>query len=385
MKPRVVLAVTARPALDVIVGHIDYLSATDWDVHVVVGEAAPSRLFPNAQLHVLPMHRGIAPSADALAWRRWWSLLRELRPDVVVAATPKAAFLGLSAARVAGVPSRLWWAWGLRSEGEARGYVRRAERITAAAATEVVAASTSLASSIATTTGSNPTILGQGAIAGVDLDVFTPAERPAQRPVAVYIGRLAADKGVGELVGIWESVAQRLPGAQLLIAGTPDPLDPPGPQWLAFTGRDDVTMLGWVDDVAGLLGRSRVLLLPSAREGMPAVVLEAAACAVPAIAWDVTGSRDAVAHCITGYLCQRGHRDQFAVRTVELLSDPALAQQFGTAAREHVAAHYDRRDVERLFEEHLRSLLNFDHTNLGDVVDLTGRPDDQLPVTTARK
>lgn len=402
MKPRVVVAVTARTALDVVVGQVDHLQSSRWDVHVVVGEEAPEMLFPKARLHVLPMNRGIARGSDALALRRWWSLLRDLRPDVVVAATPKAAFLGLSAAWAVGVPHRIWWAWGLRSEGETRGSVRRAERITAASATSVVAASASLASSIASATGSEPVVLGQGAIAGVDLDVFTPAERPTTRPIAVYVGRLAKDKGMEDLAAIWQAVADRVPGAELWIAGSPDPLDPPSAAWDAFIQRGDVKVLGWVDDVAGLLAQTRVLLLPSAREGMPAVVLEAGACGVPTVAWDVTGSRDAVAHGLTGYLCERGHRDQFAARAVELLGDATLAQHLGKAARAHVATHYDRRDVEHHFEEHLRHLLGWQQPSPApashqsvkpaephqpSVVDLTSQSgeDTQSPATTASK
>lgn len=392
MKPRVVVAVTARAALDVVVGHIDHLHSCGWDVHVVVGEETPELLFPKARLHVLPMRRGISRSADLVAMRRWWSLLRELCPDIVVAATPKAAFLGLTAAKAVGVRHRVWWAWGLRSDGDAGSSVRWAERVTAAAATSIVAASPSLASSLATITRTEAAVLGQGAIAGVDLDVFIPPTRRTTSRTAVYVGRLAEDKGMSELVTIWPSVAARVPGAELHIAGRPDDLDPPGPAWAKFTTRPDVRLLGWVDDVPGLLQAAKVLLLPSAREGMPAVVLEAAACAVPTVTWDVTGSRDAVVHGVTGYLCARGDYELFTSRTVELLSDPNVAQCLGAAANANVSANFDRHMVEGLFQEFLANLVAapptgaVEGTEELEVVDLTKtQADSQSPVTTSRR
>lgn len=371
MKPRVVVAVTARFALNVVVGQIDNLQSAGWDVHVVVGEAADARLFPHCRLHVLSMQRGVTPGADVAALRRWRSLLRDLQPDVVVAATPKASLLALVAARTVGVPHRLWWAWGLRSETSRRRSVMWAEQMTAAAATDIVAASHSLASVIAANYRASPSVLGEGAIAGVDLDAYLPSPLPTTDPVAVFIGRIARDKGVADLAVIWERVNRRVPGARLLVAGLEDPLDPPGPSWDQLRSLPGVTPLGWVEDVPRLLQAARVLLLPSAREGLPAVVLEAAACGVPAVAWDVTGSRDAIVDGVTGHLCALDRSTEFAARTVGLLTDDAHRDRLGTAARVHVARHYDRHDVELRFADHLGRLLAGDQES---VVDLRSPP-----------
>lgn len=390
MRLRVVVAVTARTALDVVVGHIDHLHHHGWDVHVVVGQEVSERLFPHAQLHVVPMNRGISPASDIVAFRRWSALLQRLRPDVVVAATPKAAFLGMTAARAVGVEHRVWWAWGLRSETSDRAAVRWAERATARAATDIVAASPSLASSVASLTGARAHVVADGAIAGVDLDVFTPSPQLPDEPTAVYVGRIAADKGMDDLATIWAKVVERVPAARLLVAGLPDELDPPGPAWEAMRHRPEVSLLGWVDDIADLIAGSRVLLLPSAREGMPAVVLEAAACAVPAVTWDVTGSRDAVANGLTGYVCASGHYDEFTAKTIELLTDDDRCTVLGQAARAHVGRHFDRHDVETRFEQYLRQVVARrapESAAEGEpVLDLTvGVPAVQPPSTTVRR
>lgn len=66
----------------------------------------------------IPMTRALSPARDIVALMRWLVLLFRLRPDLVVAATPKASMLAMVAAFVTRVPRRLYSAVGLRLEGE---------------------------------------------------------------------------------------------------------------------------------------------------------------------------------------------------------------------------------------------------------------------------
>ena len=61
---------------------------------------------------VIPMRRAVSPMADLGALARWHMLLREIRPDAVVAATPKAGMLAMVAARAYGIRVRSFHVWG---------------------------------------------------------------------------------------------------------------------------------------------------------------------------------------------------------------------------------------------------------------------------------
>lgn len=361
MSHRVVLGVTARPALSVVVDHVDHLREAGWDVHVVVGEPVDPRALPGVTTHHIPMRRGPAPIADLKAWRTWHALLKKLRPDLVVGATPKAALLALTAARAARVPHRLWWVWGLHSDATpVAAKVRLAERITGTAATTVVAASASLANSI-TRHGyhHDPLVLGAGAINGVDLEVFQRWSSPGPRgPRVTYVGRLSAAKGMCDLVDIWGKVVVDHPSAQLVLAGEPDPLDPAEHAIDALQSIGGVQVLGWVDDVPALLSDSDILVLPSHREGFPAVILEAAACRTPAVAWDVVGSRDAVVNQHTGVLVSLGDTDEFARSVGELLTHRSVRTALGDAAYDRVALHFQRGQVIQRFVELATSFVD---------------------------
>ena len=360
--PRVLFSVTARPALGVIVGHIDHLSHNGWDVHVVVGEPTDARLLPRAIVHVVPMVRGRAWRQDMASYRALRRTIAKVRPDVVVGATPKAAALTMRAARRHGVAHRVWWVWGYRHETSANVVGRAVELDAGRTATDVVPASASLAD-VLRGQGFDPKLLGAGSIAGIDLDVFEPAPSRGNAPsggvpTVVFVGRLSKSKGIDHLARMWPRVVAGAPGARLLLAGEPDPLDPADAVLKQLTSTAGVQVLGFVDDVAGLLQQADVLVHPSRREGLPAVVLEAAACAVPAVVWNVTGSCDAVVDGRTGHVVPYGDEHAFADAVLSLARDATGRTNMGDEARRRVARLYTRQRVEEQFGDFLGELVH---------------------------
>lgn len=164
----------------------------------------------------LPMTRELSPRADALALRRWVRLLRRERPFLVMTATPKASLVGLVAARLTGVPRRVYYLGGLRLEGETgvrRSVLAPAERLTASCAHVVVVNSPSLAvavSRLRVAPAGKIQVIQPASSHGVDTTYFVPRQPdPALRhrlgladgvPVVGFVGRVTADKGVGALV-----------------------------------------------------------------------------------------------------------------------------------------------------------------------------------------
>ncbi len=358
MPPRLLLAVTAATALEVVVGHIDTLTARGWEVDVVVGEHVDPALFPKATVHVLPMRAAPAPMRDARALNDWYSLLRRLQPDVVVGATPKASLLALTAARMVGVPHRVWWVWGMHDEHSTRRMLRTAVMAAGRSATVSVAASPSLAAKLELVgAAERPLVLGAGAIAGVDLDVFHP-ERPLPGPpTAIYVGRLAAEKGVAHLAPVWSQVRATHPNARLLVLGAEDPADPVGPALQDLLDLPGVEARGHYDDVPDAFREADVMIMPSEREGLPPVVLEAAACEVPTVGWDVTGLRDAVADGVTGTLVHVGDTTAMANAVCTLLDEPDTARRMGRAGRIYVEQNFERSMVEGQLADFLTGLV----------------------------
>ena len=138
----------------------------------------------------------------------------------------------------------------------------------------------------------------------LDLDRFTPTTPVSQRPYDLcFIGRLAEEKGILDLLAALPIIHRTHPAFKTLICGT-------GPCRAAAVSAidkaglsDEVTLTGWIDhdEVAQYLNQSRMLVLPSQREGLPNIVLEAMACGTLVLARPVGGIPGVLVDGLSGY------------------------------------------------------------------------------------
>lgn len=187
---------------------------------------------------------------------------------------------------------------------------------------------------------------------GVDIRRFEVADRSGhsdQNPVVVMLGRLLWQKGVSEFIDVARRIRARWHNARFLWAGEEDPVHPDSvsAQWLR--SQSGVDYLGRLVDVAPLLKKADLLLFPSYREGVPRVILEAAATGLPAVGFDVPGVREAVVDHVTGYLVPHGDVESLSMRVMELLENPKKREIMGKAARRMVETQFDIKAIQRQY------------------------------------
>jgi glycosyltransferase involved in cell wall biosynthesis len=193
----------------------------------------------------------------------------------------------------------------------------------------------------------------------VDVQRFRMVERQSrdmQAPVVVMLGRLLRQKGIPEFVEVARRIQKDLPQAKFLLAGEKDSTHPDAvtAQWVQKQGW--VEYLGRLSDVLPLLAQADILLFPSYREGVPRVVLEAAATGLPTVAFDVPGVREAVRDGETGYLVPDRDVEALAERVGALLKNKKERLRMGRAAREMVENEFDVRAVKEKYLEVYREL-----------------------------
>lgn len=196
---------------------------------------------------------------------------------------------------------------------------------------------------------------------GVDTAKFAPRPQPGTGGTVVMVSRLLRQKGVQEYLDAARAVAARHPAVEFQLAGEIEAGHADGiPEEEVLRGARDagVRFLGYVTDVPRLLASSRLLVFPSYyREGLPRVVIEAAACGIPAVAADVPGSRDAIEHGVTGLLVPARDHGSLVEAICTLLDDDAMRQAMGRAAREKALAEFDVRLITDRQLDVYRSLL----------------------------
>ena len=319
------------------------------------------------------MRRGIAPWADMVALLRLWWLIGRCSPDLVEFSTPKAGLLGTLAARLRGVPRRVYMLRGLKLEtttGLKRRILLAAERLTSRCAHVVLCNSESLraeALALRVAPGGKLSLLGEGSSNGVDIERFSPGpsdvrERlgiPCDAPVVGFVGRLTRDKGLPELIRAFDLILRAEPSARLLLVGWFDAAEDALHQALQehILRHSHTHCTGFVNDTAPYYRAMDVLVLPTWREGFPNVVLEAAATGIPVVTTECTGARDAVVPEVTGLLIPPGYPDAICEAVLKLIRDPKLSRRMGEAARAWVLQHYAQDRVLALTADYYRSLL----------------------------
>lgn len=188
---------------------------------------------------------------------------------------------------------------------------------------------------------------------GIDTAAFTPGPASAGEPLVVLASRMLWDKGVREFVeaaGLMKAQGVR---AKCVLVGMVDEENPakiPERQLQAWQAEGDIEWWGHRDDMRAVLSAARVVVLPSYREGLPKVLLEAAACARPIVAADVPGCREVVRNGDTGILVPPKNAPALAQAITTLLHDPALCERMGRRGRDLVVKEFS---VERIAGETL--------------------------------
>lgn len=170
-----------------------------------------------------------------------------------------------------------------------------------------------------------------------------------EAPLVVSIGRLVPQKRPFDLPGILLALRKNLPLASLAHIGT-GPLKNALRERMALTGLAGYSgkrgadtamfLLGRREDVFEILRVSDVLLLTSAYEGMPNVIMEAMVAGVPVVATRVGGVPDLIHDGVHGFLHEVGDITGMARSLERLLTDPVLRQQMGNAGRGRILSEF---------------------------------------------
>jgi glycosyltransferase involved in cell wall biosynthesis len=160
---------------------------------------------------------------------------------------------------------------------------------------------------------------------------------PGTRGEFLFVGRLAAEKGVATLL----RALSILPDVPIAIAGD-GPLRPsvqsacmqPGHVWLGQLTRDALR---------ARMESARALIFASEwPEGCPSVILEALACGKPVIASSVAGAMELLEEGQTALFFPPGDSDALAGQVRKLIGNPELEARMGAAALECFSRLYSR-------------------------------------------
>lgn len=194
---------------------------------------------------------------------------------------------------------------------------------------------------------------------GIDTHFFAPSEQKEPQPTILFVGRLIEQKGCQYLLQAMKLVQQKIPEAQLIVAGYGTYR-----QKLEAQAADirNVTFVGAQNhqQVKELMSKAWVTCLPSIvmargnEEGMPTVCVESQAVGTPLVAFNTGGVSEGVVDQQTGLLSEQKQVGPLADNLLSLLQSQSLRQQMSKAAIAHVDANFNiRRQCEKLEQIYL--------------------------------
>lgn len=303
------------------------------------------------QLEPLEMvRRSRNPFREVIAVAELVRLYRRVNPDVVHHVAMKPILYGSLAAWLTRVPSvinafaGLGYAFMDERNGLLRWCVKTAFRT-------VLRLSHSVA--LVQNQDDQDRLVGEGVVpasrariiagSGIDVAVYSMQPQPSGIPVVVLPARMLRDKGVGEFVEAARRLKQKGIHARFILVGRRDEHNPaaiPEIRLKEWVQEGVVEWWGHREDMPAVYAAAMLVVLPSYREGLPKVLLEAAACGKAIVATDVPGCREIVRDRFNGLLVSPRDSTALAAAIEELLSDQALREVMGQRSRTRVLAEW---------------------------------------------
>lgn len=331
---------------------------------VPADEAAPALRALGVEIHHIPIDpRGLSPMRDARLLFTYRRLMGQLKPMAFLGFTAKPNIYGSIAAASYGIPvintisglgtgflsgralqnilSALY-RWGLRRSQ--RVFFHNPEDRDLFVSQRLVTATQA-----AVVPGS-----------GVDLQRFCSARNrdPSESPTFLFIGRFLKDKGAIEFAQAAGLVKKHATAQFQMLGSFEDHPRAVVPKLLETLAQESsVELLGITDDVRPFIANADCVVLPSYREGLPRVLLEASAMATPVIATDVPGCRHVVDDGVTGLLCEARSAASLA-ETITVMVEMSAEERtaMGLRARQKAEREFSQERVVAAYLHALKEL-----------------------------
>jgi len=182
--------------------------------------------------------------------------------------------------------------------------------------------------------------------------------------IFLYISRLIKDKGIMEYVEAASQLKQQFPNAEFHVIG---PLWTGNKKSLTVTAKE---LDKWIEkkwivyhdkqkDIRPYVANADCVVMPSYREGMSNVLLEAASMARPLIATNVTGCRDIVENGVNGLLCKVKDGKDLAEKMKQMMNIPMAEREvMGKKGREKMIREFDKKLVIQIYLQAIDEIAN---------------------------
>lgn len=169
---------------------------------------------------------------------------------------------------------------------------------------------------------------------------------------AIYVGRLDGEKNIDVLIDLAKKMTLIKPGYKQIILGTGNEEKRLKKKAKQMKIEKNVLFMGYKKNVEYYLEKSKMFILPSINEGMPNVVLEAAAYKLPSVINNFLGAKEVVVDNKTGYICN--NEKEMYNKVLYLLENENLRSEMGEKAAVFIEENFSLKNQTKF----IKTLLN---------------------------
>lgn len=351
-KKKIVIGITAAASTILIKGQMKHFADQGFDVYLVAPQEQRTVDYcrdEGGTLLPVTIERDISLTKDFSSLRQVVSHFRKVKPDVVNVGTPKIGLLGMIAARLTGVPVRIYTCRGFRFEHE-RGPKRKIlifmERLAGRFAQKIICISPSLerlSHELKVFPADKTVVIKKGSSNGIDLKRFDPAKVSPSDTASLkedlglagnfvygFVGRLYDRKGIIEIYHAFNELYNSNPNIRFIFVGGVEKEQIADMSVLeAIQRHPGILCVGPQADVPLYLSLMDVFVFPAWGEGFGNVLVQAAAMGVPVISTKATGCRDAVSDGFNGMLLEPRNVNDVKEAMTLLYNDQGLREKYG--------------------------------------------------------
>ncbi|ABD06260.1 Glycosyl transferase, group 1 [Rhodopseudomonas palustris HaA2] len=296
---------------------------------------------------------GRNPIGELAAIAELAALYRQYKPDIVHHIAIKPVLYGSIAARMAGVRGVVNNLAGLgfvfSSKTRKAALLRPAIRALLAIAlkrrgTLTIVQNSDDANVLATNIGIPADRIRLIKGSGVDMQLFAEQRAESSPPIVILASRMIWDKGIGDFVKAASLLKADGVAARFVVLGAPDPGNPGSIPQSVLEGLNNEGIVEWWghrSDMPAIIAGAALVCLPTTYgEGVPKILIEAAAGGCAIVAYDVAGCREIVTDGDNGKLVPAGDIGQLAAAIKVLLEDPDRRAAMGSRGRKRVETEF---------------------------------------------
>lgn len=338
-----------------------------YEIHIACGITDKKEYLESLGLRVHPLNlsrSGTGIKGEIKAFIEIYSVLKNINPDIVHFVTIKPVLYGGIASRFLNIGKKVFSISGLGFIFIKQGFkaslvrilIKIMYRFALGGKNSHVIVQNPDDKEVVNSMVKVPITLIRGS--GVDLNQYEYIEDNNENIKVSMACRLLKDKGVFEYIEAAKILKQKLPNIEFELYGDIDADNP------ASLTSDDVAKIkkegfvnvyGFSSDIAKVFSNSNIVVLPSYREGLPKVLIEASACGRAVVTTDVPGCRDAIEPNVTGLLCNVRDVKSLAEQIEKLILDKELRNRMGKAGRKLAENEFD---IQKVVEKHFEIYEN---------------------------